>query len=43
MTDEGFMKYTAEKGSGAIIYIPSSIKIGSGIQIHRHRDTQIAR
>jgi hypothetical protein len=38
------MKYAAEMGSGAMIYIPvpSFIKIGSGIQkfirgIHRHR------
>jgi hypothetical protein len=32
------MKYTAEMGSGAMIYIPSSIKICSGIQefIHGH-------
>jgi hypothetical protein len=34
------MKYAAEMGSGAVIYIPSFIKIGSGIQqliggIHR--------
>jgi hypothetical protein len=29
---EGFMKYIIEMGSGAIIYIPSFIKIGSGIQ-----------
>jgi hypothetical protein len=29
----GFMKYAVEMGSGAMIYyIPSSIKIGSGIQ-----------
>jgi hypothetical protein len=26
------MKYSVEIGSGAIIYIPSFIKIGSGIQ-----------
>jgi hypothetical protein len=26
------MKYAVEMGSGAIIYIPSFIKIGSGIQ-----------
>jgi hypothetical protein len=36
------MKYTIEMGSGAMIYIPSFIKIGSSIQkliggIHRHR------
>jgi hypothetical protein len=38
------MKYAVEMGSGAMIYIPSFIKIGSGIQkligrytdIHRH-------
>jgi hypothetical protein len=34
------MKYAVEMGSGAVIYIPSFIKIGSGIQtliegIHR--------
>jgi hypothetical protein len=28
----GFMKYAIEVGSGAMIYIPSFIKIGSGIQ-----------
>jgi hypothetical protein len=27
-----FMKYVVETGSGAIIYIPSFIKIGAGIQ-----------
>jgi hypothetical protein len=37
------MKYDVERG--AMIYIPSFIKIGSGIQkliggIHRHTDTQ---
>jgi hypothetical protein len=26
------MKYAAERGSGAMIYIPSFVKIGSGIQ-----------
>jgi hypothetical protein len=25
------MKYTVEMGSGAVIYVPSFIKIGSGI------------
>jgi hypothetical protein len=35
------MKYNVEMGSGAMIYIPSFIKIGSAIQnfvkgIHRH-------
>jgi hypothetical protein len=39
---EGFLKYTAEMGSGVMIYIPSFIKIGPGIQkllcgIHGHR------
>jgi hypothetical protein len=29
---EGFMKYAVEMGSGAMIYIPSFINIGSGIQ-----------
>jgi hypothetical protein len=43
------MKYEVEMGSGAIIYIPSFIQIGSGIQrlidgIHRHTDsTEIAK
>jgi hypothetical protein len=27
------MKYAVEMGSGAIIYIPNFIKIGSGIQM----------
>jgi hypothetical protein len=41
---EVFMKYAVDIGSGAMIYIPSSMKIGSGIQklmggMHRHRDT----
>jgi hypothetical protein len=36
-----FMKFVVEMGSDAVIYIPSFIKIGSGIQkliggIHRH-------
>jgi hypothetical protein len=29
---DGFMKYAVEMGSGAMIYIPSFIKIGSDIQ-----------
>jgi hypothetical protein len=39
------MKYAVEMGSGAMIYVPSFIKIGSGIQkltrwIHRsHKPT----
>jgi hypothetical protein len=38
------MKYAVEMGSGAMTYIPSFIKIGSGIQkyiggIHRHTDS----
>jgi hypothetical protein len=39
------MKYAVEVGSGAMIYVPSFIKIGSGIQkltgeIRRHTETQ---
>jgi hypothetical protein len=40
---EGFMKYVIKMGSGAMTYIPSFIKIGSGIQkligagMHGHR------
>jgi hypothetical protein len=42
------MKYAVEVGSGAIIYIPSLVKIGSAIYklrgkgggIHRRTDTQ---
>jgi hypothetical protein len=48
------MKYAVEMGSGAVIYIPSFVKIGSrihkligiftGIQIGRHTDSiEIAR
>jgi hypothetical protein len=38
------MKYAVEMGSGAMIYIPSSIKIGLAIQklivgIHKHTDS----
>jgi hypothetical protein len=38
------MKYAVEIGSGAMIYIPSFIKIGSGTRtltrgIHRHTDS----
>jgi hypothetical protein len=29
---EGFVKYAAEMGLGGMTYIPSFIKIGSGIQ-----------
>jgi hypothetical protein len=41
------MKYAVEMGSAAMIYIPSFIKIASGIQklirgIHRHTDIQTA-
>jgi hypothetical protein len=40
------MKYAVEMGSGAMIYIPSSIKIGSDVQkfireIHRHTDNMV--
>jgi hypothetical protein len=40
------MKYAVEMGSGVMMYIPSFVKISSGIQklmgrgIHRHTDTQ---
>jgi hypothetical protein len=38
--------WVAEMGSGAVIYIPSFIKIGSGVQkfiggMHRHTQTNI--
>jgi hypothetical protein len=41
------MKYAVDMDSNAMIYIPSFIKIGSGIQkligeIHRHTDSQTA-
>jgi hypothetical protein len=44
---EGFMKYAVEMGSGAMIYIRSFIKIGSGIQkliggIHRQHGDRIS-
>jgi hypothetical protein len=40
------MKYTVEMGADAMIYIPSFINIGSGIQklmggIHRHTDSKM--
>jgi hypothetical protein len=40
------MKYAVEMGSDAMIYIPSLMKIGSGIQklmggIHRHTDSMV--
>jgi hypothetical protein len=37
------MKYAAETGPGVIIYIPSFIKIGSGIQKFIQRDKQTYR
>jgi hypothetical protein len=44
---EGFIKYTVEMVSGAMIYIPSFIKISSSVQkligVDTHRDTQTAR
>jgi hypothetical protein len=36
------MKYATEVGSGAVIYIPSFIKIGSGIQKLVGRDSETA-
>jgi hypothetical protein len=40
-----FLNYAVEMGSGAVIYVPSFIKIGSGVQelirgIHRHTHGQ---
>jgi hypothetical protein len=41
------MKYAVELDAGAMMYIPTFIKIGSGIQkltgagIHRHTDTMV--
>jgi hypothetical protein len=37
------MKYPVEMGSGAMIFIPSLIKIGSAIQKLIERDTQAHR
>jgi hypothetical protein len=39
------MKYTVGMGSGAMIYVPSFIKIGSGIQklVRGETDTQTAK
>jgi hypothetical protein len=37
------MKYAVELGSGAMKYIPSVIKIGSGIQKFIGRDVQTHR
>jgi hypothetical protein len=44
---KGFVKYVVEMGSSTMIYMPSFIKTGSGIQklisgIHRHTDLQRA-
>jgi hypothetical protein len=39
---EGFFNQAVEMGSGAVIYIPSFIKIGSGIQKLIGGDTQTA-
>jgi hypothetical protein len=41
------MKYVVEMGSSAMIYIPSFMKIGSGIQeliggVQRHTETHTA-
>jgi predicted metalloprotease len=38
---EGFFNKAIEMGSGAVIYVPSFMKIGSGIQKLIGRDTQI--
>jgi hypothetical protein len=37
------MKYAVEMGSGVMIYIPSFIKIDSGIQKLKREDTQTHR
>jgi hypothetical protein len=37
---EGFFKYAIEMGSVAMIYVPSFVKIGSGIQKLLRGDTQ---
>jgi hypothetical protein len=39
---EGFFKYATEKGSHDMIYIPSFVKIGSGMQklMREYADTQ---
>jgi hypothetical protein len=41
---EGFMNHDVEMGSGAMIYIPSFLKIGSGIKklIRGYTETQTA-
>jgi hypothetical protein len=41
----GILNWAVEMGSGAVIYVPSFIKIGSGVQkliggIHRHTHRQ---
>jgi hypothetical protein len=40
------MKYASDMGSGAVIYIPTFVKIDSGIQTliegtHRHTDSMV--
>jgi hypothetical protein len=47
MRGVGFMEYAIEMGTGAVIYIPSFIKIGSGIQkliegIHRQHGDRLS-
>jgi hypothetical protein len=37
------MKYAVEMGSGAVMYVPGFIKIGSGIQKVNRGDTQTHR
>jgi hypothetical protein len=39
----GLMKYAGEMASGAMIYIPSLIKTGSGIQKLTGKDSQTHR
>jgi hypothetical protein len=40
---EGFIKYAVEMGLDAMLYIPSFMKNGSGIQKLLYRDSQIHR
>jgi hypothetical protein len=46
-TDEGFIKYAVQMGSGAVMYMPSLIKTGSDIRrllwrIHRQQGDLIS-
>jgi hypothetical protein len=39
----GFMNYLVEMGSGAVIYVPGFIKIGSAVQTLIKGDSQTRR